>query len=453
MDNSPPIVIVGGGSTAALLAINLAGHPGRRVMLIERVVAREGCGVAFGTRHPAHVLNVRAAGMSAFPDDSGHFARWLESHDKGAPADFVSRGVYGRYLCDLLAAAKANAPGRIECVTGNVTAIVRRSQSYHVVLSNGRAIEAARVVLSPGNLPPTVPDWLPADVADSPAYIDDPWTDEVDQWASGDARALVLGTGLSAIDTVLRLHSGRFGGKITCLSRRGLTPRRHLREPRPLDMLDTPPPPVLSTLVHELRHRAADIGWHSAVDELRPVTQRLWQSASIVARARFFRHLRPYWDVHRHRLSPTVADTFEGLVDSGLVRVISGRVVAAARSGDAVVVQWRARGGHITQTMRADMIINCTGPQTDIRRSREPLLVHLLKAGLIRPDPLAMGIDVDTDCRVIDARGVADSGLYCIGPMTRGAFWEIVAIPDIRHQCADIARRLASDAHGRRGEI
>jgi uncharacterized NAD(P)/FAD-binding protein YdhS len=34
--------------------------------------------------------------------------------------------------------------------------------------------------------------------------------------------------------------------------------------------------------------------------------------------------------------------------------------------------------------------------------------------------------------------------LFAAGPLTRAAFWEIVAIPDIRNQCAELAARLAA---------
>jgi uncharacterized NAD(P)/FAD-binding protein YdhS len=41
------------------------------------------------------------------------------------------------------------------------------------------------------------------------------------------------------------------------------------------------------------------------------------------------------------------------------------------------------------------------------------------------------------------ADGSASDRLVVVGPMTRGAFWEIVAVPDIRRQVWSIARRLA----------
>jgi uncharacterized NAD(P)/FAD-binding protein YdhS len=88
-------------------------------------------------------------------------------------------------------------------------------------------------------------------------------------------------------------------------------------------------------------------------------------------------------------------------------------------------------------------IVNCTGPQADISRAGEPLLDRLLASGRIRPDPCRIGIDVDTASRTITAAGETSSSLHAIGPMTRGTFWEIVAVPDIRAQVRAVAATLA----------
>jgi uncharacterized NAD(P)/FAD-binding protein YdhS len=72
------IIIIGGGASGVLLALHLLRGPDRRfeVTIIERR-AELGAGVAYATNHPDHLLNVRASNMSAFPDDPGHFVRWL----------------------------------------------------------------------------------------------------------------------------------------------------------------------------------------------------------------------------------------------------------------------------------------------------------------------------------------------------------------------------------------
>lgn len=66
-----------------------------------------------------------------------------------------------------------------------------------------------------------------------------------------------------------------------------------------------------------------------------------------------------------------------------------------------------------------------------------------LKTGRARIDPLGTGIDVSADCAIIDGNGFPSHRLFAVGPLTRAAFWEMIAIPDIRNQGAELAARLA----------
>jgi uncharacterized NAD(P)/FAD-binding protein YdhS len=43
---------------------------------------------------------------------------------------------------------------------------------------------------------------------------------------------------------------------------------------------------------------------------------------------------------------------------------------------------------------------------------------------------------------VISRYGYASRNLYALGPLTRGTFWEITAVPEIRRQAASLAQRL-----------
>jgi uncharacterized NAD(P)/FAD-binding protein YdhS len=70
---------------------------------------------------------------------------------------------------------------------------------------------------------------------------------------------------------------------------------------------------------------------------------------------------------------------------------------------------------------------------------------------LIRPDAARLGIDIDQQGRTVNAAGESNEHLFAIGPMTRGAVWEIVAVPDIRAQTWWLARIL-SNAHWVGGE-
>ena len=84
-------------------------------------------------------------------------------------------------------------------------------------------------------------------------------------------------------------------------------------------------------------------------------------------------------------------------------------------------------------------------------RSADPLVKRMLAAKRIRPDALRLGLDIDRDGHVVDARGRASDHILAIGPMTRGDLWEVVAVPDIRVQVSALARRLVN-AHWTGGE-
>lgn len=440
------VAIIGAGFSGTLLAINLLRHDGPAATLIERGDAA-GLGVAYGTRQSDHLLNVRAANMSAFPDRPDHFVRWLGPRDMGASgADFVPRALYGTYLRETLAAAQAAAPGRLTVVDGEAIGI----DGATVALRDGRQVAADAVVLAVGNLAPQVPPGL-GGIANRPAYIGNPWAAGATAGLADDDTVLLIGTGLTMVDVALSLEAQGFGGRIVALSRRGLLPHRHAPATPPEPPLRERPRPPLSALVRSVRYRGAAICWRSAIDELRPFTQGIWAAADPVERRRFLRHLRPWWDIHRHRLAPTVADRIDAMVASGRLTLLAGRSCDAHAVEGGIAVEWRPRGEDARQRIVATRVISCIGPQGDVARTDDPLLSALVASGRIRPDSEHLGIDVEVTGRVLHADGDGDERLFAIGPMTRGAFWEIVAVPDLRRQVWDVARYL-SNAHWVGGE-
>ncbi|RJF80678.1 hypothetical protein D3874_26635 [Oleomonas cavernae] len=66
----------------------------------------------------------------------------------------------------------------------------------------------------------------------------------------------------------------------------------------------------------------------------------------------------------------------------------------------------------------------------------------LLDEGRARPDPLCLGLDVTDNLNLIGDGGHTSSRLFVLGPPTRSAFWEIIAVPDIRKQGRAFAARL-----------
>ena len=446
MTSPPHVVIVGGGFTGALQAVNLLRHGDARATLVERR-PHPGRGLAYSAAHRDHLLNVRAGNMSAFPDDPQHFVRWLALYHPEHATGFAPRLVYGDYLAAVLDEAAAGSNGRLEIIAGDVRDVARENGQgdgkARVTLADGRVLAADAVVLAPGNLVPYSPAGL--DDADLPVdlYAQDPWTSPITAGLGAGDIVLTMGTGLTMVDIALLLDAHGFEGRIVALSRRGLAPRAHAGSAMAPSSRDAAPAATCPELVRTVRDRAEKVGWHAAVDELRPFTQALWRDADIEQRRRFLRHLRPWWDVHRHRIAPQVAAKIAEMRARGRLEVIAGKLVQVAAEGNGTRVTWRLRGESATRTLAVRRIVNCTGPQGDLLATDEPLLRNLLARGLIRPDQLRIGIDVDELSRTIDRDGSAQPWLLALGPITRGAFWEIVAVPDIRQQTWAVARRLS----------
>src|SRR4051812_50070655 len=98
---TPRVAVVGAGAAGSLTALHLARAARRRstaldVVLVDPALHRAR-GTAFGTTDPQHLLNVVAGGMSALPEDPGHFVAW---RGPPAPAPVTEpRGVPPRGAC------------------------------------------------------------------------------------------------------------------------------------------------------------------------------------------------------------------------------------------------------------------------------------------------------------------------------------------------------------------
>lgn len=450
------IAIIGAGFSGSLLALHLLQgcRPEDRIYLIEKH-RHFGRGLAYSTGNPNHLLNVRAGNMSAFPDRPDHFVAWLaalpaaEKSSLGdlGPSGFAPRGLFGRYLQELLAAATSHAPHchNLVLVNDEAVALHRQGEGFDLELAVGRRYAIDEAVLALGNYPPAL---------SVPGYVGDPWHPlalaNLDPWAP----VLLIGSGLTAIDTIISLLDRGHQGPIHVLSRRGLWPRQHLAAglaPLPAPWhYETPLGSArLVSLLRDVRRAARDAeksgrGWRAAIDGLRPHTQRLWLEMPTAERARFLRHVRPWWDVHRHRAAPQVMARIEAAERSGQVARLRGRLQGHRHTGDFSHVDIALAGAAGITSLGVERVIDCTGPRSALAEIDSPLLQQLQERGHIRADALGLGLDVTHDNRLIGADGATRS-LHAIGPLTRGVFWEITAVPDLRNACAALAARLLAE--------
>ncbi len=443
MSDHPTVAVVGAGFSGLLTALRLLLTPeGPRVLLIEKG-PRFGRGAAYSTGNPGHLLNVRATNMSALVEQPNHFLDWLGAVGVAAPDQvFVTRDRYGQYLQSLLREATTDrASGRLTLEHDEVTAVAREGDRWRLSLAMGRSLPADAVVLALGNLPPPPPAGLDPTLAGSEHYVSDPWAWSAPR-AGGAGEVLILGTGLTAVDIALSIDSAQPQTAMTALSRHGLLPRIH-GEAAPAAALGGAPSGAPGTVLAEVRRRA-EIDWRGAIDSLRPHVQALWRGWSLTERHQFLRHLAAWWNIHRHRLAPEVAARIDALRDSGRLSVAAGRIERLTPVAQGVEVVWTPRGDTASQSRRVAQVINCTGPRGDLSQADDPLIASLLAAGLVRADACRLGVDVDARSRVIGASGEPIDSLFAVGPLTRGQFYEITSVPDIRLQAADCADAIVN---------
>ncbi len=423
------VAIVGGGFSGTMMAAQLARH-GLSVVLVE-CGGRAGQGTAYSTRDAVHLLNVPAAKMSAWPDRPDDFV--AAGHDAGS---FVPRRDYGAYLRAILDQAVA---GGVTLVEARAVAAVRDG-GWRVTLDDGGSVTARGLVLAQGNQPPE--PMRVSDGIDGALFVNNPWGEQaraaLARVSGDDSAVLIMGTGLTMVDAVLSLDAAGHRGRIVALSRRGQVPRAHApHDAAPVEFGDVPQGNALA-LWRWLRRRSATVGWRGAVDALRPHAQALWRGLGDAEQRRFLRHARPYWDVHRHRIAPQVAAQLQAMIGEGRLEVIAGRVRAVREEAGGLAVTYARRGHNVPADEKFAAVFNCTGPLGAMARSRDPLLRQMIGDGLVAIDGLGMGLTVDGESR-------AGEQLWALGPLTKGAFWEIVAVPDIRGQVADVADRIARE--------
>ncbi|HEY2808981.1 MAG TPA: FAD/NAD(P)-binding protein [Steroidobacteraceae bacterium] len=464
--SGPPrsVVIVGAGFCGTVLAVNLLrlahGQP-LHIILIER--AQFARGLAYSRLRYPYLLNVPAGRMSATCEDPDEFLAFARrSHADAAASDFLPRELYGEYLESLLRSAeRRGAPGTVlQRICGVAVAIERhhRRLGFTVHMADGRSIGAGNLVLATGNPAPAA---LPGAerLRGSARYVADPWQ-APPRFQPGES-VLIVGTGLTMADVVLAgLPADGRRVQLHLLSRRGLIPAAQTPfvaadslAYRDTLLSDAQTSVSLVRLSREVRRLAQELAqggddWRTLITAIRKLAPELWQRMPARARRRFVTHLRPYWDVHRHRIPASTAATLDRLQQDGQLKVHAARVLGFEPAGQQIRVHFQPRGRHPSASLLVHRLINCTGPDYDVTRTRESLLRGLLAQGLVSADPLHLGLVTDSLGRLIGASGSATPNLYYAGPLLRARDWESTAAAELRVHAQRLAQHLSATHAG-----
>ncbi len=461
------IAIVGGGFGGTVVLANLVDRvaPGSVIDVFE-ASGIFGPGLAYGTSDPCHLLNVPAGRMGAFaPED---FLNWLSSPDgksaagrfcpgtKSAAEDYLPRALYGCYLKDILAGALRRAAERhvhVSLLHGRVFDAKRgRTPAIALRVEIGRkrrrfAYDA--LVLATGNRPPRAPK-MSAWAQSSRTFIGNPWsalqngslTRQLKN-LSAKRTVMILGSGLTAVDTILSLDSLGFRGRIVALSRHGLLPARHTMENGAAWSWTVEPdnvPPTAKAFFRWLKNetRTAGAAWRCVFNALRPLTQPLWHKLPEAEQIRLLRH-HTLWSIHRHRMAPEVADKITRLRSTGRLDVIAGSVISLSAGVLGLQMRLQRRRAARRETIRPSLILNCTGP--DYALSSDELLGRVIKRAIAKAAPNQLGFAVGED-GALD--GDPAGRIFAIGAPIFGSLFETTAVPELREQARSIAERIAA---------
>ena len=412
-----------------------------------------GPGLAYDSPPKHWIMNGMASRLSAIDEVPDHFVKWLsrsvhsdQSLDVSMElgSHYAGRREYGRYIEDLLKKGCDQVANRValSMVRGSVIRMEAKDQKFHVYTSCGTLYVADAVVLAIGNQPPRrVFHQL------GTHFVEDPW--RYSAWAQIDPKAplLLVGTSQTMMDIVCLLVQMGHSGPIWAISRHGLLPHSQASCDGRYSFDRQSLPSGLTSLIRYLRDSAIsaarqNANWRDVLIAFRPLIQKHWTQLSLGEQMRFFRHVLPYWRIHRTRVSPQTRDTVLRAIASGQLTVFAARLKSVIEKESGIHVSLTPRGQDHTIELLVEMAINCTGPNNNYADLEDPLVKQLLTDGWIVPHPNGVGLHVQPSGAVIDRRGKTPNRFYAVGPPCEGTLLECTVIREIRVQAAQVARSI-----------
>ena len=455
------VLIIGGGLSGTLLAMQLLRLPGARCIVVIEPRPELGRGEAYSATELGHTLNGNAARMSIDPDDADDLTRWLKAHiaSGGWPESALQdvpvehlvppRGQFGQYAQQRLAEALATGSAQGSSLThvcDEAIDLQTEQNRVQVTLKDGRQLQAAVAVLATGMFPAARTAQRQSSGLNAAAL--DPWDVQALRGLPVDARVLIIGSGLTMVDALESLNRAGHRGPIEVFSRHGLLPHVRRQPPAWEDFL-TRDPEIRSPLqlLRALRRQcelaeAAGIDWQAPLDTVRVHIARLWSQADDTQRRQFVRHVRPWWESHHHRSPPQGDALLQRLLEEGRLTIHAASLQGVDSSGPRIRLRYRGQSEAVW--IEGDGLINSTGIEYDWRRVDKPLPRQLLQRGLIRPGNLGLGIAADAGGAVLNAQAEPAQRLFAMGPPLRGMWWESTAVTDVALQAKALAERLAS---------
>ena len=330
-DRRVPVAIIGGGFSGTILAAQLARR-GIASALIDGS-GRLGKGVAYSTTEPAHLLNVRAEGMSAWAGEPGPFCQALRGRRRRPPRLRRSGGCSGAISAKSStrrwpAATPSRSPPRRSRATAT-------NGGWRVALDDGtadRAPSAGACRRQPGTGAAAAPSPASAIASSAIRGAPTPASRASDLAADGERTRCWSAPGSRWSTWCCRSTPPGIAGKIVALVAARPHPARARRFRAGAGRARRGARRQSArALCAGSGRRSAEVGWRAAVDSLRPHSQSLWQSLDSAAAAALpapcARRGGTCTATASHRRS---RDTIARLIGEGRLEIVAGRIIPRA---------------------------------------------------------------------------------------------------------------------------
>jgi uncharacterized NAD(P)/FAD-binding protein YdhS len=435
-----------------------------------------GYGLAFGTDQPGHLLNTQADLMGLFASEPKHFAEWLKSKGgrnrddvmgKGSEESvYTTRHLYGDYIAEhfKLYLQKAKDAGiQVSVVGDEVSDIDVKEAAYEVTYGSGK-LRSDFVILALGTPKPCNYTGL----RKYEEYIDFPYPpSKIINKVKTDASVGVLGSSLSAIDTIMTLVDNGHQGNIILFSPDGLLPRVQPIESMPIKR------EILSIEnLHKLQREKGRSPWvkevfrmfmqeaerisegkidwksHKRVgkdagtliasdletakaggdvvmnlaNSLRYDSETIWNFLDPSEKNKFHKWLGPDWAINRHGMPIPNAEKLQTLFMEGRLKVVP--FISDVRY-DEEKSQFRiliSKG----DDWYVDNLVNATGAASDLEIMESPLVNRLAKKEMLKQYPVG-GAWINTQTMEVIAKN-AGKGMYALGHLANGILIDVNAV-------------------------
>ena len=441
------VCIIGSGYSAAALTLHLVtqGMPPDQIAIVGP--APLGQGQAYGCISDEFRLNVRADLMRLWPDDPDHFASWASENitddpdSETAVGHFYRRRDFAVYMADQL----ASCPGvsdipRHEALAETITRYPGRGHDgWQVSLTDGTRLTARQIVIASGNPAPEWPMTRPPD--DAPGLVRVPWRGDWPDRIAPNAKVVIIGGGLTALDALHSLHQRQHGAAISLVCPEGMLPPVQTGWDDAIPLI-WPTPLRASGFLRFMRQTVGDNDWSQTewqrrFESLRVNISAAWQSMPAADQARLMRRVGWLWSLARFRAGPQASSSARTLMDNGQLNISRDIVTGLEPAANGQYLVCLGGGEQIT----ADAVINCSGA------GRDRLMSRLIDDGLIAGHETAPHRPhMTADLALVGPDGAPHAGLYAVGPVTAHFVGDILGAASISRQAETLAGRILAAA-------